>query len=148
MRNRNARTVAARAAAQTALLALLLAGIFYAVPAVAQDDGGDTVSEGETFTEEVTVTARKREETLQEVPFSVVATTEEVLRDRGATTLAPEREASGAGRARRSSLRLGVRGMASSTIRVLGTMYSGRLAEAARWTSSRVGSGPPSSATA
>ena len=87
MRNQTARSVAARAAAQTALLALLLAGLFYGAPAVAQDDGDDTVAEGETFTEEVTVTARKREETLQEVPFSVVAPTEEVLRDRGATNL-------------------------------------------------------------
>ena len=43
--------------------------------------------EREPFSEEVTVTARKREESLQEVPFSVVAPTEEVLRDRGAETL-------------------------------------------------------------
>jgi iron complex outermembrane recepter protein len=33
--------------------------------------------------EEITVTARKREETLQDVPFSVAAPTEEVLRSRG-----------------------------------------------------------------
>ena len=38
-------------------------------------------------TEEVTVTARKREETVQEVPFSVVAPTESELRDVGATTI-------------------------------------------------------------
>ena len=42
---------------------------------------------GSTFTEEVTVTARKREESLQEVPFSVVAPTEELLRDRGVQTI-------------------------------------------------------------
>src|SRR3954463_2545321 len=38
-------------------------------------------------TEEMTVTARKREETVQEVPISVAAPTESELRDRGATTL-------------------------------------------------------------
>jgi iron complex outermembrane receptor protein len=37
--------------------------------------------------EEITVTARKREETLQDVPFSVAAPTEEVLRSRGADNL-------------------------------------------------------------
>src|SRR5439155_21516557 len=38
-------------------------------------------------TEEVTVTARKKEETVQEVPVSVAAPTEEQLRDRGADTI-------------------------------------------------------------
>ena len=38
-------------------------------------------------TEEMVVTARKREETLQEVPISVAAPTESQLRDRGAETL-------------------------------------------------------------
>jgi iron complex outermembrane receptor protein len=38
-------------------------------------------------TEEMTVTARKKEETIQEVPVSVVAPTEEQLRDRGAETI-------------------------------------------------------------
>ena len=37
--------------------------------------------------EEITVTARKREETLQDVPFSVAAPTEEVLRDRGVESI-------------------------------------------------------------
>ncbi|HXO22661.1 MAG TPA: TonB-dependent receptor [Thermoanaerobaculia bacterium] len=37
--------------------------------------------------EEITVTARKREETLQEVPFSVAAPTEDVLRSRGADNI-------------------------------------------------------------
>ncbi len=37
--------------------------------------------------EEITVTARKREETLQDVPFSVAAPTEDVLRSRGADNL-------------------------------------------------------------
>lgn len=39
------------------------------------------------LTEEITVTARKREETVQEVPFSVVAPSGEELRDLGAETL-------------------------------------------------------------
>src|SRR4051812_35331222 len=38
-------------------------------------------------TEEMVVTARKREETVQEVPISVAAPTESQLRDRGAETL-------------------------------------------------------------
>src|SRR6266540_2608194 len=38
-------------------------------------------------TEEVTVTARKREETVQEVPMSVAAPTESELRDRGAQNI-------------------------------------------------------------
>ncbi|HEV3073011.1 MAG TPA: TonB-dependent receptor plug domain-containing protein, partial [Thermoanaerobaculia bacterium] len=37
--------------------------------------------------EEITVTARKREETIQDVPFSVAAPTEEVLRSRGVDTI-------------------------------------------------------------
>ncbi|MBV8202212.1 MAG: TonB-dependent receptor, partial [Acidobacteria bacterium] len=37
--------------------------------------------------EEITVTARKREETLQDVPFSVAAPTEDLLRSRGADTI-------------------------------------------------------------
>jgi len=37
--------------------------------------------------EEITVTARKREETLQDVPFSVAAPTEDVLRSRGADNI-------------------------------------------------------------
>ena len=39
------------------------------------------------FSDEVTVTARRREEDLQDVPFSVVAPSEETLRDRGAETI-------------------------------------------------------------
>jgi len=38
-------------------------------------------------TEEITVTSRKREETIQEVPMSVAAPTESELRDRGAETI-------------------------------------------------------------
>jgi len=40
-----------------------------------------------TVKEEITVTARKREESVQDVPFSVAAPTEEVLRSRGAENL-------------------------------------------------------------
>src|SRR5213593_4236445 len=38
-------------------------------------------------TEEITVTARKKAETIQEIPISVAAPTEEQLRDRGAETI-------------------------------------------------------------
>jgi iron complex outermembrane receptor protein len=77
-------------------LALLLAAA--AGAAVAQDTpppaaadqeakakAAKTVEEQKTpvVTEEITVTARKREERLQDVPFSVAAPTEEVLRSRG-----------------------------------------------------------------
>ncbi|MDA8020970.1 MAG: TonB-dependent receptor plug domain-containing protein, partial [Thermoanaerobaculia bacterium] len=81
----------------THLAALSVAFVLATVGSVglvrAQDDAPQEASEsraekaGETFTEEVTVTARKREETLSDVPFSVAAPTEQVLRDRGATTL-------------------------------------------------------------
>ena len=60
------------------------------VPALGQEgaDGDDSeetaeVEESPSFGEEVTVTARKREESAQEVPFSLVAQTEEDLRERG-----------------------------------------------------------------
>ena len=72
-------------------MVLGLAGLWYgtAIPGAAQEAGGNearTVS-GETISEEITVTARKREEDLQEVPFSVVAPSEDVLRGRGASNL-------------------------------------------------------------
>ena len=41
----------------------------------------------ETVTEEITVTSRLREESIQEVPFSIIAPTEEVLRSRGVQDL-------------------------------------------------------------
>lgn len=53
----------------------------------AEESEPDVARAGETFSEEVTVTSRKREESLSEVPFSVAAPTEEILRDRGATDL-------------------------------------------------------------
>ena len=59
------------------------------VPAAAQTttaEGAEALP-GQIFSEELTVTARKREENLQEVPFSVVAPSEDVLRNRGASNL-------------------------------------------------------------
>ena len=64
-----------------------------ALPAGAQQQDqaqGDPESdEAPQFTEEVTVrvTARKREENLQSVPFSMVAPTQQVLRNRGAESI-------------------------------------------------------------
>ncbi len=70
-------------------LILVLTG--FALPAFAQEGEGEASEEqpeaAEEFSEEVTVTARKREESLQDVPFSVVAPTEELLRQRGAQNL-------------------------------------------------------------
>ncbi|MEZ5332846.1 MAG: TonB-dependent receptor [Thermoanaerobaculia bacterium] len=69
--------------------------ITYGSPLAAQEEesteenatGAAPASEEQGFKEEVTVTARKREEGIQDVPFSVAAPTEEDLRDRGAETL-------------------------------------------------------------
>lgn len=83
---------------------LVVAALFMivGVPALAQEGeseeqaaeaaGQDDQDEGEEqglagFAEEMTVTARKREESLQDVPFSVVAPSEESLRDRGVDSL-------------------------------------------------------------
>ena len=67
------------------ILAVVVSLLPWGLPALAQDseeEGAEEIAE-EEVSEEITVTARKREETIQEVPFSVVATTEEILRDRG-----------------------------------------------------------------
>ncbi|MXZ72000.1 MAG: TonB-dependent receptor [Acidobacteria bacterium] len=60
-----------------------------AQPAAAQQNDQPESDETPQFTEEVTVrvTARKREENLQSVPFSVVAQTQQVLRNRGANSI-------------------------------------------------------------
>ena len=58
------------------------AGICLSNGRIAQDD-----SEDDFIMEEITVTARKRSETLQEVPFSIVAFTESQMRDRGILTI-------------------------------------------------------------
>ena len=55
-----------------------------------------------TLTEEITVTASKREQTLLEVPFSVAAVTEETLRKRGVEDLRASRQTSAASRCRTS----------------------------------------------
>ncbi|HXG59346.1 MAG TPA: TonB-dependent receptor [Thermoanaerobaculia bacterium] len=58
------------------------------VPADAQETAQQTqAQQPPKVTEEVTVTARKREETVQEVPISVAAPSEQELRDRGADDL-------------------------------------------------------------
>lgn len=49
-----------------------------------QQAGQGEGEDAPAFTEQVTVTARKREENLQSVPFSVVAPTPQALRNRGA----------------------------------------------------------------
>jgi len=56
--------------------------------AFAQDSASqDSAAENETYLEEVTVTARKREETLQDIPISVAARTEGQMRQSGLTSL-------------------------------------------------------------
>ena len=69
--------------------ALLGAMLALALPVTAQQDEQQQDEESPQFTEEVTVrvTARKREENLQSVPFSIVAPTQQVLRNRGAESI-------------------------------------------------------------
>jgi len=56
--------------------------------AFGQDSAADQANEADDLMiEEVTVTARKRTETLQEVPFSIAAMTEGQMRGRGIVTL-------------------------------------------------------------
>jgi iron complex outermembrane receptor protein len=89
-----------RLAARAALAGLVLSLTAVVAPfAVAQETdpaadqaadqaaASDQKTEKKAFSEELTVTSRKREESLQDVPFSVAAPTEEVLRDRGAENL-------------------------------------------------------------
>ncbi|NNF68602.1 MAG: TonB-dependent receptor plug domain-containing protein, partial [Acidimicrobiia bacterium] len=66
-------------------LAVILVVTALTLPAAAQET--EEPEEGETFEEEITVTSRKREETVQDVPFSVAAQTEENLRARGAESI-------------------------------------------------------------
>ncbi len=69
-------------------VAVLAVTMLLGGPARAQNEEDSTPeADDQIYSEEVTVTARKREETLQEVPFSIVAPTEEVLRDRGVDTI-------------------------------------------------------------
>ena len=69
--------------------ALLGAMLALALPVTAQQEEQQQDEESPQFTEEVTVrvTARKREENLQSVPFSIVAPTQQVLRNRGAESI-------------------------------------------------------------
>ena len=76
------------------LIAVVATLVVTGSPVLAQEaeDAGETDEAGVTedpvgYGEEVTVTARKREENLQEVPFSVVAASEETLRRVGAQTI-------------------------------------------------------------
>ncbi len=79
--------------AEAFFLALLLTAGPWAASAQdtppTQEDTAEAAEEtpAGTASEEITVTARKREESIQNVPFSVAAPTEEVLRDRGVEDL-------------------------------------------------------------
>ncbi len=66
-----------------------LAALALALPAAAQEDEQPESGEVPEFAEEVTVrvTARKREENLQSVPFSMAAPTQQTLRNRGARSI-------------------------------------------------------------
>ncbi len=81
-----------RLATRIALGGALVFTLFWTLPTLAQETQDSTTESQadapeETFGETVTVTARKREESLQEVPFSVAAPTEEILRERGVDSL-------------------------------------------------------------
>lgn len=64
-------------------LFVLLSGTFLIVPPIHAEDAG----EGAQVIEELVVTARRREETVQEVPIPVTALSSEGLRDRAADDL-------------------------------------------------------------
>ncbi len=73
--------------------AAAIAATATAVPAAPQDDEDSDSGDGEAqpeedFGEVITVTARKREESLQEVPVAVSVITGELLDDRGAADIA------------------------------------------------------------
>jgi iron complex outermembrane receptor protein len=55
--------------------------------AFGQATADQTTETDDIFMEEVTVTARKREETLMDVPFSISATTERQMQERGIVTI-------------------------------------------------------------
>ncbi|MEL7028875.1 MAG: TonB-dependent receptor, partial [Pseudomonadota bacterium] len=69
-----------------------LTGRFYATAAVAALAAGavlteDMVAAAQTLTDEIIVTARKREENLQDVPISVTALTSQALQQQGITSI-------------------------------------------------------------
>lgn len=74
--------------ARTLFCVIALAVVPPALPLFAQEPKKTAEEEKkQKVTEEMTVTARKRAETVQEVPMSVAAPTESELRDRGAESL-------------------------------------------------------------
>jgi iron complex outermembrane receptor protein len=75
---------------RTVLCVIILAVAIPALPQETQTPPQPTTTTDETpqkLTEEMVVTARKREETVQDVPMSVAAPTESELRDLGAETI-------------------------------------------------------------
>src|SRR6476619_6227995 len=73
---------------RTVLSALVVAVALPVLPLFAQDKPKTAEEEKKAkVTEEMVVTARKREETVQDVPISVAAPTESELRDRGAENM-------------------------------------------------------------
>src|SRR6185369_13912457 len=85
---------ARRSGVKTFLFLLILTLVVPALPLLAQQTQENKTPEQKAedekkpkVTEEMVVTARKREETVQEVPMSVAAPTESELRDRGAENL-------------------------------------------------------------
>jgi iron complex outermembrane recepter protein len=66
---------------------LLSAVVITSLPLFAQEQTPPAEQEKPKVTEEMVVTARKKEESVQEVPISVAAPTEGQLRDRGAETI-------------------------------------------------------------
>jgi len=74
---------------RTLILAMILCGLplFAQTQEQKPPDQPPAVEEPQKVSEEIVVTARKREETVQEVPVSVAAPTEQKLRDVGAETI-------------------------------------------------------------
>ena len=72
----------------TLSLSVATALLFTTSIAFAQDSASqDSAAETETYLEEITVTARKREESLQDIPISVAARTENQMRQSGLRSL-------------------------------------------------------------
>ncbi len=65
----------------------LMPAVFLAVPALAQEAGAETVQEDRNPGNLIIVTARKVEETLQDVPLSVIVATGEALENANVTSI-------------------------------------------------------------